>query len=315
MRKAKISVQKSRTVVKGTKKVSKVTKRSKKPTKASSKRTTQKAKPVNKQKPSSTTKKGCGKCFTLNTKVLTNKGQKKIQDIKIGDKVLAKDLQGTVIASYTYYSDGLGRTKTTPATGTITYHYDQNNNVSYETNENNVMIAYYTYNGLQPVSMNRDGQLYYFKLNGHGDETALTDANGNILSTYEYDAFGNVVAQTGTVDSPFRYAGYRYDTESGLYYLQARYYNPDTGRFLTLDPDPGDADDPKTQNGYSNVSNDPVNKFDPDGESWKKKAVETVWRFVQPYVKSSWAWGKRKVKSGWESVKRNFRIVSKKLEN
>ncbi|WP_044640091.1 polymorphic toxin-type HINT domain-containing protein [Risungbinella massiliensis] len=85
MRKAKLSVQKSRTVVKGTKKVSKVPKRSKKP-KASANRNQTKS--TNKTKPKQ--KIEC-KCFTINTKVLTDKGQKNIQDIKIGDKVLAKD--------------------------------------------------------------------------------------------------------------------------------------------------------------------------------------------------------------------------------
>lgn len=66
-------------------------------------------------------------------------------------------------------------------------------------------------------------------------------------------------------DNPYRYAGYQYDHETGLYYLIARYYQPEHGVFLSLDPNPGDSDDILTQNGYSYVSNNPVKFVDPDG--------------------------------------------------
>ncbi|MCU5705196.1 hypothetical protein OCF67_13460 [Bacillus wiedmannii] len=69
---------------------------------------------------------------------------------------------------------------------------------------------------------------------------------------YEYDAWGNVLkseAKGNAADNPFGYAGYMYEKEIGMYYLIARYYNPDHGVFLSVDPDPGDEDDPVTQNG------------------------------------------------------------------
>lgn len=66
--------------------------------------------------------------------------------------------------------------------------------------------------------------------------------------------------------NPYRYAGYRYDEETKLYYLMARYYNPDKGVFLSLDPVRGDTMNPITMNGYNYANNNPVMMVDPDGE-------------------------------------------------
>ncbi|MCU5102190.1 RHS repeat-associated core domain-containing protein [Bacillus cereus] len=108
--------------------------------------------------------------------------------------------------------------------------------------------------------------LYY---NPRGDVVAMTNQNKEVVATYEYDAWGNVVKSDTkgiAADNPFGYAGYMYDKEIGMYYLIARYYNPEHGVFLSIDPDPGDADDPVTQNGYTYVDNNPVLKIDPDGK-------------------------------------------------
>lgn len=75
----------------------------------------------------------------------------------------------------------------------------------------------------------------------------MTDKDGQIVASYEYDAWGNVLkseAKGIAADNPFGYAGYMYDKEIGMYYLIARYYNPDHGVLLSVDPDPGDEDDP-----------------------------------------------------------------------
>ena len=68
-------------------------------------------------------------------------------------------------------------------------------------------------------------------------------------------------------ENPFGYAGYMYDKEIGMYYLIARYYNPEHGVFLSIDPDPGDEDDPVTQNGYTYADNNPMMMTDSDGHS------------------------------------------------
>jgi len=83
----------------------------------------------------------------------------------------------------------------------------------------------------------------------------ITDESGS-------DVSNNPAHRTNT--NPIRYAGYRYDQESGLYYLLARYYDPGTYRFLTKDPDGGDKDRPLTQNLYAYASDNPVMNVDPD---------------------------------------------------
>ena len=103
----------------------------------------------------------------------------------------------------------------------------------------------------------------------------VTDQNREVVATYEYDSWGNVLKNEVkgiAADNPFGYAGYMYDKEIGMYYLIARYYNPEHGVFLSVDPDPGDEDDPVTMNGYTYADNNPVMTTDPDGhKAWKSK--------------------------------------------
>ena len=69
----------------------------------------------------------------------------------------------------------------------------------------------------------------------------MTDQNREAVATYEYDSWGNVLKSDTkgiAADNPFGYAGYMYDKEIGMYYLIARYYNPEHGVFLSVDPDP-----------------------------------------------------------------------------
>ena len=108
---------------------------------------------------------------------------------------------------------------------------------------------------------------------------AAIDTNGNEVVKYVYDAWGNHVVynSAGAQNSdatfignvnPFRYRGYYYDIETGLYYLQTRYYDPETGRFVTIDGI--DYIDPDSINGlnlYAYCSNNPVMNVDPSGHS------------------------------------------------
>ncbi|OYD06919.1 RHS repeat-associated core domain-containing protein [Paludifilum halophilum] len=185
------------------------------------------------------------------------------------------------------------KTETAPPHGkTIRFHYDQDKNVTYETDENGDVVARYTYGpDNEPVSMTRGGKTYYYQLNGHGDVVALTDETGQEVATYKYDAFGNVIEETGDIENPYRYAGYRYDEETGFYYLQSRYYNPETGRFLTRDSFEGFEKEPLSQNKYTYVENNPVMGVDPDG--YWPRWVKWIWRVGKRYV--PWmeyaAWG------------------------
>ncbi len=89
--------------------------------------------------------------------------------------------------------------------------------------------------------MKLNGQNYFYVKNIQGDIIGILDTNGSRVVTYTYDTWGKVVSTTGSLAStvgeinPYRYRGYRYDNETGLYYLQSRYYNPEWGRFISPD--------------------------------------------------------------------------------
>ena len=115
---------------------------------------------------------------------------------------------------------------------------------------------------------------YLFAKNVQGDITAVYDANGTCLVTYTYDAWGNTRvrysdggASTAARYNPFRYRGYYYDTETSLYYLNSRYYDPNVGRFLNADGSVNANGDLIGFNMFAYCGNNPVNMVDDEGEA------------------------------------------------
>ena len=126
-----------------------------------------------------------------------------------------------------------------------------------------------------------DGQSYYYMYNGHADVTALINAaTGNIDATYYYDAFGNIVESTGVAKdrNSILYAGYQYDKETGLYYLNARMYDPKIARFLQEDTYTGDPEDPLSLNLYTYCANNPLRYYDPDGHLFRE--IRNGWNWI-----------------------------------
>ena len=78
---------------------------------------------------------------------------------------------------------------------------------------------------------------YYYVLNLQGDVVKLIDQDGAVAAAYAYDAWGNILSSSGSMaeTNPLRYRGYYYDSETGFYYLQSRYYDPATRRFINAD--------------------------------------------------------------------------------
>ena len=101
-----------------------------------------------------------------------------------------------------------------------------------------------------------DTEKQYYVTDSHGNVVQLTDENGKVVKTYEYDSFGNEVKLDGKDENPFRYCGEYYDKETGEIYLRARYYQLAVGRFLTRDTYTGENDKPESLHLYTYCEND-----------------------------------------------------------
>ena len=153
-----------------------------------------------------------------------------------GRQLAGMSKAGTNIA-YGYDSDGKRITKTVNGTA-YNYHYlgDQLVELTWGGNK-----LHFTYDSTGPLSVNCNGTEYFYVKNAQGDVTGLISTSGARVVTYTYDAWGNPLSTTGSLattlgaQNPLRYRGYVYDTETGLYYLQSRYYNPSWGRFINAD--------------------------------------------------------------------------------
>lgn len=183
-------------------------------------------------------------------------------------------LKGEAVASYTYDEKGLRLTKTV---GDTTHEYFYNDEVLnmdvVKTKGKNTEYRYYEWNNYIPLGMivKADGEIkaYQFITNNRGDVLSIRDEQDQEVGSYQYDAYGNILAIEGEMakSNPIRYAGYYYDDETKNYYLQARYYNPVNGVFLALDSNPGDKDEPLSQNGYNYANNNPIRFYDYNGNT------------------------------------------------
>lgn len=135
------------------------------------------------------------------------------------------------------------RTQKTDNGDTTYYYYDSNKNLIALTKGNYTLLFYYDSDG-NVTSFKYNGTMYYYVKNLQGDVTKIVDEKGKVKVEYTYDAWGNILKEKSNVNpsyatvkefNPFRYRGYVYDTDTGLYYLQSRYYDPFTGRFINAD--------------------------------------------------------------------------------
>ena len=168
--------------------------------------------------------------------------------------------------TYGYDSDGRRIAKTVNGT-TYNYFYlgDQLVELTWGGNK-----LHFTYDSTGPLSVNCNGTEYFYVKNAQGDVTGLVTTSGTRVVTYTYDAWGNPLSTTGSLattlgeQNPLRYRGYVYDTETGLYYLQSRYYNPGWGRFINADS-LIDNRGVHTQNVFAYCGNNPIIRTDGSG--------------------------------------------------
>jgi len=169
---------------------------------------------------------------------------------------------------YEYNADGL-RTKRTNGYSTYEYVY-LNGQLVRMLVDGNTLSFHYDADG-KPMSFVYNGTTYYYATNLQGDIVAILSKEGTQVVSYSYDAWGNILSITGTKAdtigkyNPLRYRGYVYDTESKLYYLQSRYYDPAIGRFINADTFATTGQGLLGNNMFAYCQNNPVIYYDSEG--------------------------------------------------
>ena len=196
---------------------------------------------------------------------------------------------GETTASYTYNADGLRTSKTVDGE-TINHIWDGSKQIIVDMDDSDWYSAEVYVRGTNLLakfskqSGNVKTDYQYYTQNAHGDVVDLTDADGEIVKSYTYDAFGVEKNIDDADTNAFRYCGEYYDAETGTIYLRARYYNSSTGRFITRDSFPGKCEDPLSLNLYTYCGNNPICFEDPLGHSFD--AVKEFLSNVAQYFSS-----------------------------
>ena len=193
---------------------------------------------------------------------------------------LASSTIGGKTVNYTYGSNGLRVSKT--ANGVTTNYLYDGDQLVYEQRGDKDIFYYYNADG-QVTGIQYNGLNYYFTFNLRGDIIGVYTGAGVLKGSYEYnewgklisvkDSEGNTITDPGNIVliNPIRYRGYYYDSETGMYYLQSRYYNPEWGRFINADntdiltATPMDLTD---KNLFAYCDNNPVLRVDDGGNFW-----------------------------------------------
>jgi RHS repeat-associated protein len=171
---------------------------------------------------------------------------------------LTEVVSGTLTTQYAYNGDGV-RTSKTASGDTTEYVLDLAATLPVVISDTDAVYLY----GLDIIAQQQTERLYYMH-DGLGSVRQLVDSTGDIETAYAYDPFGVPVVE-GDVYNPYQFTGEAWDAEVELLYLRARYYQPETGRFVSTDPWPGDRSRPSSLNHYAYVLNSPVNYSDPKG--------------------------------------------------
>lgn len=204
---------------------------------------------------------------------------------------------GTENISFTYDAKGRRIAKERETTGSVdgnsyryaftaeyTYLDDMLTDMKWTEIDGSDSSFHFTYDAVGPMSMTFCGAEYFYLKNAQGDVTGLVDSSGTQVVAYTYDAWGNILSTTGSMadslgyTNPLRYRGYFYDTETGLYYVSSRYYNPRIGRFINTD----DVDllgingDFASLNLFAYCGNNPVSREDTNGECWISVGIMAV---------------------------------------
>ena len=183
----------------------------------------------------------------------------------------------TINIGFTYDVDGLRTSKTIPHVGLEHKYYYVGNRLQYETLGGSSALWYFydadgNPSGIRYKDNSGTVNDYYFVCNWRGDVIQIYNASGTLVGSYSYDAWGRVTENATSADTenitetnPIRYRGYYYDTETRLYYLKSRYYDPAVKRFLNVDGLVSTSIEDAAKNMFAYCTNNPVFYADSEG--------------------------------------------------
>ncbi len=154
--------------------------------------------------------------------------------------------------------------------GEVTRFLIDNNQQQYaqvieEYQTNGTVNTTYTH-GWDLISQEDGANRIYYQVDGLGSTRLMTGNNGSVIVEYDYDAYGNLTRKVGDAENNYLFAGEQFDNAVDGYYLRARYYDSNTGRFASVDPFEGYNNQPITLHDYLYAGVNPVNAIDPSGE-------------------------------------------------
>jgi RHS repeat-associated protein len=177
------------------------------------------------------------------------------------NRMVSAVVPGTGTVTFKYDPFGRRIQKSGPL-GTTNYLYEGANAMQEIDNSGNVFARYTQAGGIdEPLSLVRGGTTAYYEQDGLGSVTSLTGATGALANSYTFDSFGKLTASTGALANPFQFTGRDFDSETGINFYRARYFDQNIGRFVSEDPI-------KFMGGinfYRYASNSPTNLTDPAG--------------------------------------------------
>ena len=184
---------------------------------------------------------------------------------------------GTKI-TYRYNANGM-RTQKKVGSKVTDYYYDSNDNLIAEKTDSATFFFYYD-NKNNPIAFSYNGKMFYYVKNVQGDVVKILDEEGVSYASYVYDSWGNILEEKGEPIlsrlNPLRYRGYVYDEDTAMYYLQTRYYDPTTGRFINADDTEfiSSSGTAIGDNIFIYCENNPVNNVDYTGQWYTNKHKE-----------------------------------------
>lgn len=224
--------------------------------------------------------------------------------------------------------DGLRTSKT--VNGVKHEYYYVGNTLQYEKFGTTELWFFYDADGNPSGVRYKNGSTttdYYFVCNWRGDVIRIYDGAGAVVANYNYDAWGGIISVTDAngaaiTDSthianvnPLRYRGYYYDSETGLYYISARYYDPCSKRIINSDNSMLSSASPETlfdKNYFAYCDNNPVSRTDGSGEFWHVAAGAAIGGLlnsaedIYDLVKAYRGGNENEIKQGWVCVGISF---------